>query len=218
MGLKQMHQSRKPTSSILRQLLTPRQPVLGLILKAKTDFLAAVKKAKTTKGCLVQEAEAACSKAICEVEAWKVSQATIFHKEHGKYMRDLEEQAIGEESRSCNDFLSTCQVILYNSPLQLRGALSHITSYWGKHLRQLHLSCHRRLLLWKNSQLQLLPPQQCPNNLLGPKGDTLCQILWRACLWAEPLQRLLSEDPPAPRGKTPPWFKTLKPSCAEVFS
>ena len=56
------------------------------ILKAKTNFLVAVKKAKTTRGCLVQEAKAACSKAICETEAQKVSQAAIFHKEHGKYI------------------------------------------------------------------------------------------------------------------------------------
>ena len=97
------------------------------ILEAKTNFLVVVKKAKTTRGHLVQEAEAACSKAICEAEAQKVSQAVIFHKEHGKYMQDLEEQAIGEESRSHNDFLSTCQVILYNSLLQLKGALA--TSY-----------------------------------------------------------------------------------------
>ena len=95
-----------------------------LILEAKTNFLVAVKKAKTTRGCLVQEAKAACSKAICKVKVWKVSQAAIFHKEHGKCMWDLEEQAIGEESRSCNDFLSACQVILYNSPPQLKGALA----------------------------------------------------------------------------------------------
>ena len=97
------------------------------IFEAKTNFLVAVKKAKTTRGHLVQEVEAACSKAICEAEARKVSQAVIFHKEHGKYMRDLEEQAFGEESRSWNDFLSACQVILYHSPPQLKGALA--TSY-----------------------------------------------------------------------------------------
>ena len=57
-----------------------------LILEAKTNFLAVVKKAKTTRGHLVQEAEAACCKAICKVKAWKISQAVIFHKEHGKYM------------------------------------------------------------------------------------------------------------------------------------
>ena len=98
-----------------------------LILEAKTDFLAMVKKAKITRGHLVQEAEVACSNAICEAKAWKVSQAMIFHKEHGKYMQDLEEQAIGEESRSCNDFLSVCQVILYHSLPQIKGTLA--TSY-----------------------------------------------------------------------------------------
>ena len=57
-----------------------------LILEAKTKFLAVVKKARATRGCLVQETEAACSKAICEAKAQKASQAVIFHKEHGKYM------------------------------------------------------------------------------------------------------------------------------------
>ena len=81
--------------------------------------------------------------------------------------------------------------------------LPHITSYLGKYLCHLHSSCHRRLFPWKNSQPQLLPPHQYPNNLLGPKDNTLCQILWRACLWVELLQRLLWEDPPVPRGERP---------------
>ena len=98
-----------------------------LILKAKTNFLTVIKKSKTIRGYLVQEAKAACSKTICKVKAQKVTQAAMFHKEHGKYMQDLEEQSIGEESRSCNDFLSTCQVIMYHSPPQLKGTLA--TSY-----------------------------------------------------------------------------------------
>ena len=48
----------------------------------------------------------------------------MLHKEHGEYMQDLEEQAIGEESRSCKDFLSACQVILYSSPPLLEGTLA----------------------------------------------------------------------------------------------
>ena len=95
-----------------------------LILEAKTENLVVVKKAKTTRGHLVQEAKAACSKAICEAKAWKVSQAAIFHKEHGKYLQDLEEQVIREESRSRNDFLSACQVVLYHSPPQVKGTLA----------------------------------------------------------------------------------------------
>ena len=62
-----------------------------LILEARTSYLVAVKEAKTTRGCLLQEAEATCSKAICEADAQKITQAAMIHKEHGKYMRDLEE-------------------------------------------------------------------------------------------------------------------------------
>ena len=91
------------------------------ILEAKTSYLAVVKEAKTTRGCLLQEAKDTCSKAIYEAKARKMSQAAMLHKEHGKYMQNLEEQAVGEESRSCNDFLSTFQVILYSSPPLLKG-------------------------------------------------------------------------------------------------
>ena len=93
------------------------------ILEAQTSYLTVLKEVKTTRGCLLQEAEATCSKAICEAKAQKISQAAMLHKEHGKYMQDLEEQAVGEESRSHNDFLSACQVISYSSPPSLKGAL-----------------------------------------------------------------------------------------------
>ena len=62
-----------------------------LILEARTGYLVVVKEAKTTRSHLLQEAEATCSKVICEAEAQKISQASKLHKEHGKYMRDLEE-------------------------------------------------------------------------------------------------------------------------------
>ena len=56
------------------------------ILEARTSYLVAVKEAKITRSHLLQEAKATCSKVICEAEAWKISQATMLHKEHGKYM------------------------------------------------------------------------------------------------------------------------------------
>ena len=98
-----------------------------LILEAKAAGLMVVKKVKTTRGCLVQEAKATCSKAISEVKAQRVSQAASFQREHGNIMQDLEEQVNGEKSRSQTDFLSTCQVILYNSLPELKGTLA--TSY-----------------------------------------------------------------------------------------
>ena len=95
-----------------------------MILEAKTGYLAVVKEAKTTRSHLVQAANATCSKAICEAETQKMSQAAMLHKEHGKYMQDLEEQAVGEESRSHNDFLSACQIVLYSSLPLLKGTLA----------------------------------------------------------------------------------------------
>ena len=98
-----------------------------LVLEARTGYLAAVREAKTTRSHLLQEVEATCSQAICGIEAQKIAQAEMLHKEHGNIMQDLEEQAVGEESRSHNDFLSTCQVILFSSPPLLRSSL--VASY-----------------------------------------------------------------------------------------
>ena len=114
------------------------------LLEAKTDYLAVVKEAKTTRGHLVQEAEATCSKAIYEAEAQKISQAEMLHKEHSKYMQDLEEQAVVQESRSHNDF-SPLVRLSYTAVHHFLKVLwwPHITSCWSKHLCHLHLPCHR---------------------------------------------------------------------------
>ena len=175
-----------------------------LIFKAKTNYLATVNKAKTTRGHLVQEAEAACSKAICEVEAWRVTQAALFHKEHGNYMQDLEEQAIGEESRSHNDFLSACQIVLYNSPPELKGTLA--TSY--------------HILLGQTSLLPpLIPPQKISPVEEQPTTAALSTPVPkqspRPKRWhpsPDPVEsmpmdgttsKVILGGPPAPRGKRP---------------
>ena len=106
----------------------------------------------------------------------------MLHKEHGKYMQDLEEQAMGEESRSHNDFLfvrSSCTAVHHCLKALWQP---HTTSYLGKHLHHLYLAHHRGPSAWKNNQLLLFHPHWHPNYLLGPKDDTLCQIPWRACL------------------------------------
>ena len=123
-----------------------------VISKAKTICSTAVRKAKIIRGCIVQEAKATCSKAICEAKAHRVHKAELLQREHGSIMWDLEGQVIQEESRSQTDFLSACQVTLYNSPLELQSVLA--TSYHillGKHLCCLHLPLHGGLPPWKNS-------------------------------------------------------------------
>ena len=103
------------------------------VLEAKTNFRATVMEAKITRCHSIQAAEAACSKAISDTEAHKASQAMMFQEEHSKYLESLEEQAFGEESRSHNEVLSTCQAALCHSPQPLRGYwLPHITFYWDK--------------------------------------------------------------------------------------
>ena len=97
------------------------------VLEAKTNCLAAVKEAKTIRSSSIQKAKVACSKAICDAAALRMSQCIIFHREHSKYMQNLEEQAFGEESRICHNFLSTCQVTLSHNPQLIIGALA--TSY-----------------------------------------------------------------------------------------
>ena len=94
------------------------------VLEAKTHFLAVVKKAKTIRGSSIQKAEATCSRAISKAAAPRISQAVMLHREHGRYMQDLEEQAFREESRSHHNFLSSCQVTLCHSQQLLRETLA----------------------------------------------------------------------------------------------
>ena len=67
-------------------------------------------------------------------------------------MQDLEEQAIEEESKSHNDFLTTCQVILYSSPPPLKSTLA----------------ASHDLLLW---QTPLLPPLNSPQRTSPAEGQ-----------------------------------------------
>ena len=97
------------------------------VLEAKTNCLAAVREAKTTRDHSTHQAEDACSKAIHEAAALKVSQSIAFHKEHNRFIWDLEERAIKDESQSHHDLLSACQATLSHNPQPFRGAMA--TSY-----------------------------------------------------------------------------------------
>ena len=80
--------------------------------------------AKTTRCHSIQAAKVPCSKAISDAEVQKTSQAVMFQEEHSKYLQSLEEQAFGEESRSCHEVLSSCQAALCHSPQPFRGVLA----------------------------------------------------------------------------------------------
>ena len=90
--------------------------------------------------------------------------------------------------------------------------LPNITSYWEKLLCHLHSSCHRGPPLWKNSQP---PPFQSPK----PKRQhPLTDPMESMSIGGATLKATLGEPLSPKRWEIPPWFKTLKPNCAEVFS
>ena len=107
--------------------LDPKAACSWVTLDAKAVCLATVKEAKMTQACTIQEAKTACSTAIRDAEVWRTSQAELLQREHGRIMWDLEAQVVQEESRSQADFLSTCQVTLYASPVELNSPL--VVSY-----------------------------------------------------------------------------------------
>ena len=86
-----------------------------------------VKEPKATCTHTIGKAKTSCSMAIREAETRGASQAESLHRQHAKTIKYLEEQVIQEEGKSQIDFLSACQVTLYASPAELRGAL--VASY-----------------------------------------------------------------------------------------
>ena len=118
------------------------------VLEAKTNCLAAVREAKSTRDHSIHQAEAACSKAICKTAALKVSHSIAFHKEHDRFIWDLEEHTIEDESQSHHDLLSACQAALNHNPQSLRGAMA--TSY------------HLLLGQAPPSSPTILPTKACP--------------------------------------------------------
>ena len=97
------------------------------VLEAKSTYRVAIQEAKTIKGNWLQESEIAYSKAISEAVAQRSSKSAALHRKHVRLMQELEEQAIREESKSCHDFLSTCQAALHHAPQPLKENLA--TSY-----------------------------------------------------------------------------------------
>ena len=75
----------------------------------------------------IWEAEALCSMAIRDAEAWGAAQAYSLQQRHAKSIQHLEEQVIQEEGKSQLDFLSACQAAIQASPVELCSAL--VASY-----------------------------------------------------------------------------------------
>ena len=123
-------------------------------------------------------------------------------EEHGKYMRNLEEQAFGEESRSHHEVLSSSQATLCHSPQPLRGALAALYHLLlGQAPPSPPLILPPRTPSAEGQPSTAISPCQCPNSLLDQKGNILCQSQWGTYPWAETPQQQCWGDLPAPRSE-----------------
>ena len=91
--------------------------------RAKYDYRVAVQDARAVRCNELEEAEATYSEALHENIAAKSLHCTTLHKEHAKYMSELEEWALEVENRSQQDFLSTHLAVLHLAPLSLKEDL-----------------------------------------------------------------------------------------------
>ena len=96
---------------------------------AKTNYWTAVMEAKMAKHHWIQATKATCSKAISDAKAQTTYQAVMFQEEHYNYLWSIEEQALGEESRSYHDILSSCQATLCHCSHLIRGGTGCILPF-----------------------------------------------------------------------------------------
>ena len=116
-------------------------------MRAKYDYRVAVQEARAVRYSKLEEAEATYSDALCENAATKSLHCTTLHREHAKYMSELEEQVLEVENRSWQDFLSAHLAVLHHAPLSLK--------------EDLH-SSYNILLGNSSSSLQSIPSARAP--------------------------------------------------------
>ena len=107
----------------LRKDLQARVKCAKVVMRAKYHYRVAVQEARDIQCNELQEAEAVYSEALCKNAAMQSLHCTTLHREHAKYMSELEEWALEVENRSQQDFLSTHLAILCHAPPSLKEDL-----------------------------------------------------------------------------------------------
>ena len=189
------------------------------VMEAKTNYQTAIMEAKMAKHCLIQEAKVTHFKAISDAKVQTTSQAVMFQEEHYNYLRSLEEQALGEESRSHHDILSSCQAALCHSSHLIRGTLA--VSYHlllGQTPPLSSLVQLPRTSPVEEQTSSATPPMPMPKQSLRPKRHhPLPELMGDMPLGGATPVAAIGGTPHPNKWETPPWFKSLKPSLADAF-
>ena len=106
-----------------RKGLQARVKCTKVVMRAKYDYRVAVQEARSTQCNELEEAENTYSEALCENAATQSLHCATLHREHVKYMSELEGRALEAENRSQQDFLSTHLAILHLAPPSLKEDL-----------------------------------------------------------------------------------------------
>ena len=107
----------------LRKDLQARVKCTKVVIRAKYDYRVAVQEARAVWCNKLKEAEAAYSEALHKNAAMKSLHCATLHREHAKYMHELEEWALKAENRSWQDFLSAHLAVLHHAPPSLKEDL-----------------------------------------------------------------------------------------------
>ena len=134
-----------------------------------------------------------------------------------RLMQELEEQALGEKSKSHHDFLSACQATLYHTPQPLRENLA--TSYHIL-LGQSSLSS-LSVPPTKASPMEEQPPMAAPTPMPRQFPRLKRQLPLPEPQGSMSIDRTtpkaMQEDPSPKKQEAPAWFTSLKPSHVEAF-
>ena len=135
-------------------------------------------------------------------------------------MQDLEEQAIEEESKSHNNFLTACQAILYSSPPPLKSTLAALYHLLlGQTPPSPPLVSQQRTSPTEEQPSTFIPSTPVTKQSPKPKRQHPLQDPVESMPICGATPKATLGGPPSPkRQEIPHWFTTLKPNHAEVFS
>ena len=203
-----------------RKNLDTKVECTKVVMEAKYNYRMAVQEARTIRSNQLLESETAYLEDGSENATVRSTWSAKLHREYVKHMHKLEEQALREENKSCQDFLSTCQAVLFHALQPLKENLS--TSYYillGHLPSSLQSVPFARTPQAEEEPSATTSPRPEPKWSPWPKRQHPLPDPWGSMSMDETSSKASQEGPSSSKRRgTPDWFIYLKPSCTDTFS
>ena len=203
----------------LRKGLQARVKCAKVVMRAKYDYQVAVQEARAAQCNEPKEAETAYSETLHKNAATQSLHCATLHREHAKYMSELEEQALEAEIKSQQDFLSTHLAVLCHSLPSLKEDLhSSYNILLGNSSSLLQSVPSVRVPQVQGQPPVTTSPKSEPTQFQWPKRQNPLPDLQGDTFIDQDSPKGSQEDPlHSKREKTSDWFSSLKPSRADTF-